>query len=124
MSRPVDGQVHRDRLRRRQTGRRLSWVAGGTEIRVSLVIGHPQLLSCMSYTTFVWLLATAADSPKPEKSGASDVRDSGRQSGARLGYEMSALCQKQTLGNDGLLRFCRRFFDQCCHLGCVREKDR
>src|SRR5262249_59078997 len=36
----------------------------------------------------------------------------------------SALCQKQTLGNDGLLRCRSRFFDQCCHLGCVRKKDR
>src|SRR5262249_38215941 len=25
---------------------------------------------------------------------------------------------------DGLLRFRSRFFDQCCHLGCVRKKDR
>src|SRR6516162_9073837 len=32
--------------------------------------------------------------------------------------------QKQTLGNDGLLRCRGRFFDQCCHLGCVRKKDR
>ena len=37
---------------------------------------------------------------------------------------MSALCRKRTLGNDGLLRFSSRFFDQCCHLGCVRKKDR
>src|SRR5215472_14180042 len=36
---------------------------------------------------------------------------------------MSALCQKQTSGNDGLLRCLSRFFDQCCHLGCVRKKD-
>src|SRR6516165_3180705 len=34
------------------------------------------------------------------------------------------LAQKQTLGNDGLLRCRGRFFDQCCHLGCVRKKDR
>src|SRR5262249_48278207 len=32
-------------------------------------------------------------------------------------------CQKQTSGNDGLLRCLSRFFDQCCHLGCVRKKD-
>ena len=37
---------------------------------------------------------------------------------------MSVLGQKQTSGNDGLLRFSSRFFDQCCHLGCVRKKDR
>ena len=27
-------------------------------------------------------------------------------------------------GNDGLLRCRSRFFDLCCHLGCVRKKDR
>src|SRR5262249_38462627 len=31
--------------------------------------------------------------------------------------------QKQTLGNDGLLRCRSRLFDHCCHLGCVRKKD-
>jgi|SRR6516165_8359338 hypothetical protein len=36
---------------------------------------------------------------------------------------MSALCQKQTWGNDGLLRCRSRFFDQCCHLARVRKKD-
>src|SRR5262249_662947 len=36
---------------------------------------------------------------------------------------MSASCQKQTLGNDGLLRCRSRFFDQCCHLARVRKKD-
>src|SRR5262249_12209923 len=32
-------------------------------------------------------------------------------------------CQKQTFGNDGLLRCRSRFFDQCCHLLRVRKKD-
>jgi hypothetical protein len=32
--------------------------------------------------------------------------------------------QKQTSGNDGLLRCSSSFFDQCCHFGCVRKKDR
>src|SRR6516165_8765365 len=36
---------------------------------------------------------------------------------------LSALCQKQTLGNDGLLRCRSRFFNQCCHLARVRKKD-
>ena len=36
---------------------------------------------------------------------------------------VSASCQKQTLGNDGLLRCRSRFFDQCCHLARVRKKD-
>src|SRR5215813_1763833 len=35
----------------------------------------------------------------------------------------SALCQKQTLGNDGLLRCRSRFFNQRCHLARVRKKD-
>src|SRR5262249_23937629 len=34
------------------------------------------------------------------------------------------LCvQKQTLGNDGLLRCRSRFFNQCCHLARMRKKD-
>ena len=53
--------------------------------------------------------------------GAQNVKRPGR---GRAPLTMSALCQKQTSGNDGLLRFSSRFFDQCCHLGCVREKDR
>src|SRR5215475_14378872 len=36
----------------------------------------------------------------------------------------SETCQKQTLGSDGLLRCCGRFFDQCRYLGRVRKKDR
>ena len=35
----------------------------------------------------------------------------------------NTICQKQTLGNDGLLRCRSRFFDQCCHLVRVRKKD-
>src|SRR6516165_7527355 len=35
---------------------------------------------------------------------------------------MSALRQKQTSGNEGLLRFRSRFFDQCRHLARVRKK--
>src|SRR5262249_17010394 len=31
--------------------------------------------------------------------------------------------QKQTLGNDRLLRCRSRLFDQCCHLARVRKKD-
>ena len=39
----------------------------------------------------------------------------------RCGTSVSG--RKHTLGNDGLLRCRSRFFDQSCHLACVREKD-
>src|ERR1700730_7107232 len=44
MTRPVDGEAHRKRLRRRQT-------------RVCSVIGHPQLLSSVSYVPFFRTMA-------------------------------------------------------------------
>jgi hypothetical protein len=63
MTRPVDGQAHRNRLRRRQAGGRLSPRTGGTEIRVCSVIGHPQLLSSMSYYVPFFLTIAIQSSP-------------------------------------------------------------
>src|SRR5262245_41886089 len=49
MTRPVDGQAHRDRLRGKAC--------------VCSVIGHPQLLSSVSYTTFLFLNLGSWSSP-------------------------------------------------------------